>query len=379
MKVPLCTPFTDDKEVNFVEEVIKSGWLAHGPKNEKFEEEFARYMGVKHAISMNSCTSALQLAILGPELKGEIILPSFTFVASANSIVTSGCRPVFCEVDFETRNIDPKEIEKKITPKTVAIMPVHYGGQSCAMNEIMEIAEKHDLSVIEDSAESIGAECRGRKTGTFGTGCFSFFPTKNMTTGEGGMLTTNDDELASRINALKGHGIATSTWLRERKKTEPWLRDAILPGYNFRLCDVLAAIGLVQLRKLDEMNDLRRKHAKYLDSRLSFDGLSTPAEITGNKHVYQMYTVTLDTDNYDRVKFVSSLKENGIGASVHFDPPVHLCSYYKKNHGCKKGDFPATEKLAETIVTLPMFPQLKKEELDYMIETIEKTLKELRK
>lgn len=379
MKIPLCIPNIDENEINLVTDVLKSGWLAHGPKNEELQEKFSKYMGVKHAVPMNSCTSALQLAIIGSELKGEIILPSFTFVAPANAIVTSGCKPVFCEVDFNTRNIDPKGIEKKITKKTVGIMPIHYGGQSCVMDEIMEIAEKHDLTVIEDSAESIGAEFNGKKTGSFDIGCFSFFPTKNMTTGEGGMLTTDDDELAQKVRAYIGHGIATSTWIRERKKDEPWLRDAVLPGYNFRMCDILAAVGIKQLDKLDNMNDMRRKHSKYLNKSLVFDGIKTPVEMPEAKHVYQMYTITLDTANFNRIKFISKLKELDVGASVHFDPPVHMCTYYREKYGFMEGDMPITEKLANSIVTLPMFPRLTGEQLDYMVDAVEKALNTSRK
>ncbi len=369
MKIPLCIPNISEEEISAVAEVLKSGWLAHGPKNEKFEEGFAKYVGVDHAISVNSCTSALQLAIQASSLKGEIIVPSFTFVASANSIVTAGCKPVFAEIDFETRNIDPEDIRKRLTKKTVGIMPVHYGGQSCRMDEIMEIAEKHDLVVIEDSAESIGAEYSNKKTGSFGIGCFSFFPTKNMTTGEGGMLTTNDDKIAQTVRTYKGHGIATSTWMRD-KKDEPWLRDCVLPGYNYRLCDVLAAVGLEQLKKLDRMNDLRRKHSEYLTKGLDFENLQTPVEMKKAKHVYQMYTVTVDRKKVDRIKFISSLREMGVGASVHFDPPVHLCTYYRKANGCKEGDFPVTENLSKSIVTLPMFPGLTKEQLDHLVSSV---------
>lgn len=371
--IPLALPNIGEEEIHLVREVLESGWLAHGPKSKEFEENFARYIGTKEAVSLNSCTSALHLAIQAHGLKGEVIVPSFTFVASANSIITAGCEPVLVDVDYDTRNLDPTKIRKKITDKTVAVMPVHYAGQSCNMGEIMEIAEKHDLVVIEDSAEAIGAEFNGKKTGSFGTGCFSFFPTKNITTGEGGMLTTNDKELAEKIRTYRGHGISSSTWSREREM-KPWLRVAILPGYNFRLCDVLAAIGIIQLKKLDKMNALRIKHAKYLDKRLDFEGVKTPIELDKCKHVYQMYTITVDVDRTD---FVFELRERGIGASVHFDPPVHLNPYYMEL-GYRRGDFPVTEKLADTIVTLPMYPQLTKDQLEKIVSTVEESLKACR-
>ena len=243
--IPLCIPNIDEKEIERVKEVLLSGWLAHGPQNKELEEEFSKYIGVKHAVALNSCTSALQLAIEAQDLKGDVIVPSFTFVASGNAIVTAGCTPVFSEIDYDTCNLDPSKIEENINEKTVGIMPVHYAGQSCKMDEIMEIAEKHDLAVIEDSAETIGGTYNGKIAGSFGTGCFSFFPTKNMTTGEGGMLTTNDEDLARTVNTFKGHGISSTTWGREKEK-RPWIRAAILAGYNFRMSDVLAAIGVEQ-------------------------------------------------------------------------------------------------------------------------------------
>jgi len=207
MKIPLCRPYLGKEEYDAVKHVLDSGWLAHGPKGKEFEEAFARYIGVKRAVTLNSCTSALQLAIQAQKLRGEVILPSFTFPASANSIVIAGCRPVFAEVLPDTYNIDPEDIRKRITKKTAAIMPVHYAGQSCDMDEIMAIADKHGLKVIEDSAETLGGEFKGKKTGSFGTGCFSFFPTKNITTGEGGMLTTDDETLARDVEAYKAHGM----------------------------------------------------------------------------------------------------------------------------------------------------------------------------
>ncbi len=369
MKIPLCIPNIGEDELNLVREVLESGWLAHGAKNEQFEKEFANYVGVKNAVSLNSCTSALFLAIKALELEGEIIVPSFTFSASANAIVTAGCKPVFAEVEFDTCNLDPEDVRKKITDKTVAIMPVHFAGQSCKMDEIMEIAEMCGLRVIEDSAETLGGEFKGRKTGSFDIGCFSFFPTKNRTTGEGGMLTTNDDELAEKIRAMRGHGMMSSTWSRE-KEARPWFRASSLAGYNFRMCDILAAIGVVQLKKLDVMNEARRNHAQYLNKRLGgLEWLQTPTETEGMKHVYQMYTIKIDTQVVNRLSFVSRLKSAGIGANVHFDPPVHLQPYYT-SMGWGVGDLPNTERLSNSIVTLPMYPQLRREELDYMVEKI---------
>src|SRR3989338_5740647 len=211
MKVPLCRPAIDEKELNLVREVLESGWLAHGPKVKQFEEMFAEYVGTKYAVSLNSCAAALQVAIMSErsESRKEVILPSFTFPASANAIMNAGCTPIFADIRSDTLNIDIEDLERKITPRTVAVMPVHFAGQSCDMDGIMKLADQYDLEVVEDSAEAIGSTWNGRRTGSFGIGCFSFYPTKNITTGEGGMVTTNDESVAKYVKTVRGHGIST--------------------------------------------------------------------------------------------------------------------------------------------------------------------------
>lgn len=371
MKISLCLPNTDRKELKAIEKVLKSGWLTDGPKNTEFEKRFAEYIGVKRAVTLNSGTSALQLALEASSVKGEVILPGFTFVASANAIVNAGAIPVFADIDYNTCNIDPQDIIRKITPRTEAIMAVHFAGQSCKMDKIMEIARRHNLKVIEDSAETIGGTYKKRKTGSFGLGCFSFFPTKNITTGEGGMLTTNDNKIADEVKALAGHGIFKGTYKRQREN-KPWFREAGEPGYNYRMSSLLAAMGVEQLKKLDFMNRRRRENAAYLNKRLKFDEIDLPVELKDCKHVYQMYTIKLDGIN--RSKFITGLRRRGVMASVHFIPPVHLQGYYARTYKYKRGDLPVTDRVAETIVTLPMYPQLTKRKLDYMIDSISKVL-----
>jgi perosamine synthetase len=375
-KIPLCIPYTGQEEKDAVSEVIDSGWYAHGPKNHEFEEGFANYLGVKHAFSMNSCTSALHLAVEGLGITGEVILPSFTFVASANAIITGGAIPVFADISYDTCNIDPASIERMISPQTEAVMPVHYAGQSADMTAIMEIAKKHNLHVIEDSAETIGGTHHGRMTGSFGTGCFSFYPTKNLTTGEGGMLTTNDDDLAGRVKALLAHGIDKSTYEREDKE-KSWFRSASRIGYNFRLSNILAAIGVEQMKKLPEMNQKRRDLASRLTSALEeIPEIQTPVERPENKHVYQMYTVRIQ-DGISRDDFVRGLNNMGVGASIHFFPPVHHMPPYATGE-YRTDDLPVTEKVIQEIATLPMYPQMSADDLDYMIDGIQETIKELR-
>ncbi|MBI2027227.1 MAG: DegT/DnrJ/EryC1/StrS aminotransferase family protein [Deltaproteobacteria bacterium] len=373
--IPLCRPSLDQKELKAIEEVLNSGWLTEGPKNEEFEKNFAKYVGVSHAISLNSCTSALQLALEAYSITGEVLLPSFTFVASANAIVKAGATPVFVDIDERTCNVDPQKIVEKITSKTQAIMPVHFGGQSCDMASIMQIAQQFRLCVIEDSAETIGGEYHGKKVGSFGVGCFSFFPTKNMTTGEGGMLTTHDEDFAKRVRTLAGHGIEKTAHKRNADK-HPWERDALMAGYNYRLSNILAAIGVEQLKKLDFMNQLRREHASYLNEHLHFDEVDRPYEDPSCKHVYQMYT--LKVKGVDRTQFVQKLREYGVGASVHFDPPVHLQSYYRQRYPIPSVHLPVTEKVARQIVTLPLYPSLTNSDLKNIVHSVEKTILQLK-
>jgi len=375
-KIPLCIPYTGQEEKDAICEVIDSGWYAHGPKNHEFEEGFSEYLGVKHAFSMNSCTSALHLAVEGMGIKGEVILPSFTFVASANAVITGGAKPVFADISYDTCNIDPESIERMISPQTEAIMPVHYGGQSADMTAIMEIAQKHKLIVIEDSAETIGGTHNGQMTGTFDIGCFSFYPTKNLTTGEGGMLTTNDDQLAIKVKALLAHGIDKSTYEREDKE-KSWFRSASRIGYNFRMSNILAAIGVEQLKKLPEMNRLRRDLAAKLTEALAdIPEVLAPMERPENKHVYQMYTVRIK-EGLDRDEFIRSLNSKGIGASIHFFPPVHhMAPYAGKDF--RKDDLSVTKEVIQEIVTLPMYPQMTADDLVYMVDSIRSTVSELR-
>jgi len=369
MKIPLSKTYVNQKELKGITQVLKSGWLTEGPKNKEFEQRFAEYIGSRYAISLNSCTSALFLVLKALNISGEVILPSFTFVASANAVITAGAKPVFADIDYQTGNIDPKDVEKKITKKTQAIMPVHFAGQACTMDKIMALAKKYKLWVIEDSAEAIGAKFKNKKTGSFGIGCFSFFPTKNITTGEGGMVTTNDSRLAQKIRTLAGHGISKTTHQRIKTK-KPWYRAAITAGYNFRMSNILATLGVEQLKKLDRMNNLRRKNAIYLNECLKqVPNIIIPMEAKNCYHVYQMYTFKLKKG--DRDDLVKKLKEKNIEASVHFDPPVHLQPAYKDFKDIK---LPNTEKLSKYIVTLPMFPGLKKIELDYIINNLKAIL-----
>ena len=373
MDVPLCRPYIGQDEITAVVAVLKQGWLAHGEFNHKFERAFCELLGIGNAVSLNSCTSALELALKANNIGGEVIIPSMTWVATANAVVTCGATPVFCDVDSKTRNVTAAHIEARLSPRTEAVIPVHFGGQPCALDDIMALCSRHGLLLIEDSAETLGATWRGRQAGTFGIGCFSFFPTKNITTGEGGMLTTNDAAMAAKVRTMAAHGVASSTFERE-KRDRPWLRAATMPGHNYRMSNVLAAIGYQQLLKLEEMNALRVALARHYDDAFAATALIEPPAIAdGASHVYQMYTVRVDAAI--RTELLARLRSNGIGASVHFDPPVHLQPYYLEHY--PNQDLPATEDLAATLVTLPMFPHMTEAEQSHVITCLIREVKDL--
>jgi perosamine synthetase len=352
-------------------EVLRSGWLAHGEYNRRFEAAFAELIGVPHAITMNSCTSALEAALRVAGLGGEVVVPSLTWVASANAVVTSGARPVFCEVDPATRNLTAETVAAVLTSRSEAVMAVHYGGQPCAMDEIAALCERKGLLLIEDSAETLGATWRGRQAGGFGIGCFSFFPTKNITTGEGGMLTCRDGAFAGKVRALASHGVISSTLERERT-ARPWVRAAEMAGHNYRLPNLLAALGYHQLLRLAEMNGRRIGLAERYDQAFAAaPAIRRPAVAAGATHVYQMYTIEVPVGIRDAV--LSLLRHQGIGASVHFDPPVHLHPFYRRQ-GWREGQLPMTERLACSLISLPIFPDMSSAEQERVIDALTRAL-----
>lgn len=357
IKVPIAKPIIGEEEIENVVEVLKSGMIAQGPKVMEFEEKFANWIGAKYGIATNSGTSALHVALLacGIGEGDEVITTPFTFIASGNAIVYTGATPVFADIDLDTYTIDPDSIENLITDKTKAILPVQLYGQAADMDKIREIAEKHDLKIIEDAAQAHGAEYNGEKVGTLGDmACFSFYPTKNMTTSEGGMITTNDEELAKKAQMFRAHGAS-----------ERYHHDEI--GYNFRMTDIAAAIGLAQLNVIDEFNNKRISNANYLNEQLKdVEGIVTPKSPDNYKHVYHQYTIRVEKGNRD--DWVEFLTNKGIGTGIHYPIPLYNQPIYKKLG--IEGDCPLAEKAADNVISLPVHPSLTKEDLNLVVDAV---------
>lgn len=375
--LPYYQPLIEDDETKEVVDTLKSGWLTMGPKTIEFEKLIAKYTGAKHAIAVNSCTAALHLSLIALDIgRGdEVITSPFTFASTGNVIVHVGAKPIFVDIKKETYNIDPEQIKEAITTNTKAIIPVHYAGQPCDMKAITEIAEDNNLFVIEDAAHAIGAEYENKKIGNFGTTtCFSFYVTKNITTGEGGAITTNDDELADKLRILRLHGISKDAWKRYSEKGN-WYYEIEECGWKYNITDMQAALGIHQIKKLDAFIEIRRRYAEiYNEDLKKVDGIITPYEKSNSKHVYHLYPILLR--NYNRNEFIEKMYKRGIGCSVHFIP-LHLHPFYKNTFGFKKGDFPNAEWVYEREVSLPLYPKMEKEDIQYVIENMKEIFSEL--
>ncbi len=365
MKINIASPQIGQEEIKAVVEVLKSGMLAQGPKVAEFERNFARFIGTKYAVATSSGTTALHVALLAHGLGpgDEVITSPFTFIATANSILYTGARPVFADIDERTNNaynIDPEKIEKLINKKTRAIIPVHLYGAACDMTRIMAIARKHKLIVIEDACQAHGAKWKDKKVGSFGTGTFSLYPTKNMTTGEGGMITTNSRTIYEKANLIRAHGS------RVRYYHE-------VLGYNFRMTDLEAAIGIEQLKKLPKLNRLRQKNAAYLSKNLAkIHGIIIPAPDNNANHVlhaWHQYTIRITPEfGLSRDAFLAKLTESSIGTAVFYPLPINEQKLYQ-DLGFKPNT-PVAAKVAKEVISLPVHPGLKKRDLDYIIKTI---------
>jgi len=354
--IPISKPYIGEAEKQAVMEVLDSGMLAQGPRTAKFEERFARVCGVKHAIATSSGTTALHIALLahGVCAGDEVITTPFTFIASANSILFTGAKPVFVDIDPETFNLDPRLVEQAVTPQTKAIMPVHLYGYVCDMDALQAIADKHGLAIVEDACQAVGASYKDQKAGSFGTGCFSLYATKNVMSGEGGMITTNDDALAERCRMLRNHGM-------KRR----YYHDML--GFNFRMTDLCAAIGLVQLDRLEEFTAKRRANAAYLNSNI--ESVITPKVKENYGHVWHQYTVRVNGER-ERDAAVKQLNEAGIGTGVFYPVPAHQQDYMREIVGAVQ--LPVAEQLAKEVISLPVHPQLSQDDLAQIAAEVNK-------
>lgn len=376
MSIPFAPPYITEDEINAVTDVLKSGWLSIGHETLEFENRFAEYAGSKHSVATNSCTAALflSLKVLGVKEGDEVITTPFTFASTANVIVHCGAKPVFVDIDEKTYNINPDKIAEKITDKTRVIIIVHYGGQPANMKRIMKIAREHNLRVVEDAAHAAGSEYeKGKKVGSLeNLTCFSFYATKPMTTGEGGMITLNDDELSEKLRILRLHGMSRDAWKRYLEK-DSWYYEVIEAGYKCNPSDIASAIGIEQLKKLNWMNGRRKEVAEYYNEQLQDLDIVLPYLNPNMRSSYHLYPIRLIS--YDRSNFIKEMGERGIGTSVHFIP-LHLMPFYQREYGYKRGDFPVAEKVFENIVSLPIHPQLTERELKYIIESIKEILED---
>lgn len=373
--IPYNQPDISDAEVNEVVDTLKSGWIAKGPRTVEFEKEFAQYVGAKHALALNSCTAALHVSLLSAGIGegDEVISSPMTFASTANTILHCGAKPVFADIDFRTGCIDPNEIAKKITPKTKAIVPIHYSGQVCDLDAIYKLADEHDLYVSEDAAHALWSRYKGRLIGhqLKGAASYSFYATKNLTTGEGGMLATDNDEIDAKARIWAGQGMSHNAWNRYAKGGS-WRYDICEPGFKYNMFDIQAALGLRQLDRMEEMQQKRLKIAeRYQTAFGKCDALDPPFVPEYTTHCWHLYVLRIVPENLtiDRDQFIVELNQRNVGTSVHFIPVTQM-SYYVNRYGFKKGDFPNADKHFERIISLPLYPTMTDEQIQYVIDAV---------
>jgi perosamine synthetase len=369
-KIPLFQSYWDEDDITAVTNVIRRGtYWAAGPEIDQLEQNLAAYVQRKHAVSFNSGTSALHAALLAHGItSGEVIVPSFTFIATANTVVLAGGKPVFAEVEQETYGLDPEDVQKKITKKTKAIIPVHYGGGPCKeIKKLREIASDHHLILIEDAAESLGSKIGTTMVGTLGdSAMFSFCQNKIITAGEGGIIVTDDKNIAENLRLIRSHGRVD--------KGEDYFSttkdmDYVQVGYNYRMSTMTAALAVSQLQKIESIIQMRREKAHYFNKQLeSLQHVLIPVELPGCRHVYQMYSIQLSTPAL-KEKIQQNLEKAGIMTKVYFEP-IHLKTYYKKQFNYKPGDLPRTENLSKKVLTLPFYTTLANQQIDTIVEII---------
>ena len=367
--IPYSRQWIDDKDIKEVVKVLKSDWVTQGPKIEEFEKAIARYCNAKYAVAFSSGTTALYSAYRATGIKegDEVITTPLTFVATGNTIALLGAKPVFIDVENETLNINPELIEKSITKKTKAIVTVDFAGVPCDYDKILKIAKKNKLFLIEDACHALGAEYKGRKIGNFADiTIITFHPVKHITTAEGGMALTNNKNFYEKLKILRNHGII------KKPGKGKWYYEVKEPSFNFRITDIQCALGLSQLKKIDKF--LKRKGEiidKYNKAFKDINGIAIPSKIAYAKPARYIYPIQVKKEN--RRKIFEDLQKQGIGVQVHY-MPLHLHPFYREKFGYKKGDFPMAEKYYEGAITIPLFPKMTDEQLDYVINSVKKII-----
>lgn len=372
--LPFHVPTIGEEEIRAVVEVLKSGWLTTGSKAKEFEQQFARFVGARHAVAVNSATAALHLglAAVGVKEGDEVIVPTMTFAATAEVVLYLKAKPVLVDCTEDTLNIDSEALQAALTRRTKALVPVHFAGQPCDMQSILPFARAHGLKIIEDAAHALPARDGGRMVGGIGDiTCFSFYATKTITTGEGGMATTDNPEWAEKMRVLSLHGISHDAWNRYSAQGS-WYYEVTSVGYKYNLTDIAASLGLEQLKKAHAFATVRRHIAQaYTAAFADLPEIRTPVCAAGKQHAWHLYVIQLDLDrlSIDRREFIEQLRKNNIGASVHFIP-LHLHPFYRQTFGYAPGDFPNASAAYQRIVSLPIYPNMTAADVDDVIAAV---------
>jgi len=371
IKFPAYEPWISRDDKKIINKTLSQSMLTLGPQLEKFETNFCRYSKSKYAIAVSNCTAALHLSLmaLGIEKDDEVIIPDLTFVADANAVLACNAKPVVADINKENFFLSISNVKKNITKKTKAIIPVHIYGQVCNIEEILDLAKDNNLKIVEDCAHAVGTFHKSKHVGTIGnTGCFSFYPTKNITTAEGGMVTTNSKEIAEKVRQLRSHGMTKS--LKNRYSSEyPWIFDIVEPGYNYRLDEIRSALGVTQLKRIKKINELRKKASLYYHKNLqNIPGIILPDMVNDKSHSYHLYTIRVTKPfKFSRNQLYKKLKDNGIRTTVYW-MPIHEYSAYRKF--AKKSNIVNTTKIYDEILALPLFPNISKKHQDAVIKVI---------
>jgi len=371
IKFPAYEPWISGDDKKIINKTLSQSMLTLGPQLEKFESDFCKYSKAKYAIAVSNCTAALHLSLmaLGIAKDDEVIIPDLTFVADANAVLACNAKPVVADINKENFFLSISNVKKSITKRTKAIIPVHIYGQVCNIEEILDLAKDHNLKVVEDCAHAVGTFHKSKHVGTLGnTGCFSFYPTKNITTAEGGMVTTNSKEIAEKVRQLRSHGMTKS--LKSRYSSEyPWVFDIIEPGYNYRLDEIRSALGITQLKRIKKINELRKKASLYYHKNLkNIPGIILPDMVHDRSHSYHLYTIRVTKPfKLSRNQLYKKLKNNGIRTTVYWMPIHEYAAYHKF---AKKSNVVNTAKIYEEILALPLFPNILKKHQDAVIKVI---------